>query len=208
TGVTPTSDAQTVLVCQDGGFSDGGIDDSGDALPGLPIDGGCVVENVTGGGTTSDGGTSGSGTCTSNGMTIPNPSSVIVSGGGTTTVDEAGVSTSTGGTQVVIDPKYICAKLGGGTATNATVSGLINDVQYTIAVAASDGYGNIGPLSTPTCSSPTLVDDFWKTYRNSGGQAGGGFCALEGAGMPVGSSVFGLSGLVAALSLVRRRMKK
>lgn len=206
-GSTPAADAQTQLVCQDGGFADGGVDDAGNPIPGLPIDGGCAVENVSG--TPKGDGGAGAGTCTDpNGQTIPNPSSVIVSGGGTTTVDEAGVSTSTGGTQVVIPDRYICAQRGGGTATSATITGLTNDVQYTVAVAASDGFGNIGPLSAPSCAAPTLIDDFWKKYRTAGGEAGGGFCALEGAGMPVGSSVFALGGLVAMLSLVRRRMKK
>ena len=205
-GSTPAADAgtRTLLVCQDGGFSDGGVDDAGLPRPGVPIDGGCALQNVVGGGpsTMAD-------ICRSpDGTEMPNPSSVIVSGGGTTTVDEAGVATSSGGTQRVIDPKYICAQLGGSTSTEATVTGLKNDQVYTVAVAASDGFGNTGPLSVPSCASPTLIDDFWKKYRTSGGQAGGGFCALEGAGMPVGSSVFAIGGLAALLSLVRRRMTK
>lgn len=204
-GATAVADAspRTFLVCQDGGFADGGLDDSGDARPPIALDGGCVLENVVGG-------PSGSAdVCRGpDGTEMANPSSVIVSGGGTTTVDEAGVAMSTGGTQRVVDPKFICAQLGGSTTTSATITGLQNDQLYTVAVAASDGFGNTGPLSVPSCAAPTLIDDFWKKYRSSGGQAGGGFCALEGAGMPVGSAVFALGGLVAMLSLVRRRMTK
>jgi hypothetical protein len=75
-------------------------------------------------------------------------------------------------------------------------------VTYAVAVAATDAFGNVGPLSTPICEYPEETTDFWKKYREAGGNAGGG-CAT--AGSPIGS-VSVLTGLtIAVLSMARRR---
>jgi len=214
-GVTPpggAADASTsddagapTYVCDDGGFldagfDDGGIDDTGDAtppqpLPPIPIDSG-VCRLVTPPVTPV---APGSGACSS---------TVLVAGGGTTTTDDAGNQTSVGGTQRLIDPAYICGTFAGNNTNQATITGLKDGVNYTIAVAGSDAYGNSGPLSNPQCGVPVPVDDFWKRYRESGGLAGGGFCALQAVGMPVEASIFGLTGAFAAIALARRRQRR
>ena len=196
--------AAPLYVCRDGGFldagfDDGGVDETGDAtppqpLPPIPLDGGCTLENPP---VSPSNPTSGS--CSS---------SVLVAGGGTTTTDDAGNTTSTGGTQRLIDPAYICGSFAGNNTNQATVTGLKNQVNYTIAVAGSDAFGNAGPLSTPMCGVPVPVDDFWKRYRESGGLAGGGFCALQAVGMPVEASVFAATGLFASVALFRRRRRR
>lgn len=93
------------------------------------------------------------------------------------------------------------------TVTSAVVSGLQNNVSYAVAVAALDNYGNPGTLSTVACATPVLVDDFWQLYREKGGRAGGGFCALEAVGMPAGAFV--LWGWLSAVGITvwRRRRK-
>jgi hypothetical protein len=92
-------------------------------------------------------------------------------------------------------------------ASSFQIKGLKNFVGYSVAVSAVDAFGNIGPPSGQICGTPQPVTDFWDAYRNAGGQAGGGFCALEAVGMPVGASV-GLAGLGAlGLAALRRRRR-
>ena len=140
------------------------------------------------------------------------PSKVLVSGGGTATStstgSEAGAMTTTtivGGVQKAIDHKYLCGSANGGISSGVTITGLQNGVFYTLAVAGTDAFGNNGPLSTPGCKTPQLIDDFWNVYRRDGGGAGGGFCALEGVGIPAGTTVFTVGMLAAMVALVRRR---
>ncbi len=119
--------------------------------------------------------------------------------------------TSDGGTPALPDKKYVCAELGGGTSTRAVVETfdgkpLVNETKYAVALAATDSFGNVGSLGTPTCASPGETSDFWQLYRNSGGQAGG--CALDGGGAPMGSMAFAGSLLGIGLSVARRRWRK
>jgi hypothetical protein len=96
----------------------------------------------------------------------------------------------------------------GLSSSTFTISGLKNGVTYTVAVAAVDGFGNVGLASINACDFPAPVNDFWKIYRQDGGQAGGGFCALEAVGAPVGSSL-AFAGLAAtAVTLIRRRRSR
>ncbi|PKN50090.1 MAG: hypothetical protein CVU63_00285 [Deltaproteobacteria bacterium HGW-Deltaproteobacteria-20] len=101
---------------------------------------------------------------------------------------------------------YYC---GSGSGTSGKVSGLKNGVQYSIAVASVDGVGNVGKLSNVTCATPSPVDDFFKVYRDAGGQAGGGFCAVTG-GVGHGAGIAGLLlvGLAALGSTIRRRRNR
>ncbi|MDB4998171.1 MAG: hypothetical protein JWM74_5603 [Myxococcaceae bacterium] len=130
--------------------------------------------------------------------------------GGCTTIN---VTPDAGDTNV--DPtcpkptfKNECARVGGNTSTNAILSGRTNGTRYTVAVAATDAFGNSGTISTASCATPGPVDDFWKKYREAGGQAGGGFCALEHVGAPAGMSLFALVTAAAAVSFVRRRRRR
>jgi hypothetical protein len=90
-----------------------------------------------------------------------------------------------------------------------TITGLLNGTVYYVAVAAVDGSGNIGPPSKEVCDYPAPVNDFWTLYRNAGGGAGGGFCALEAVGEPVPSTA-GIAMLVGAtaIGLQRRRRRR
>ena len=100
----------------------------------------------------------------------------------------------------------------GNTAVSATLSGLTNNVEYVVAVAATDAYGNVGALSTfngsnDICQWPQQVTDFFDSYRSAGGEAGGSFCSLESPELPTGA---GGSALVAGIALVfalRRRRR-
>jgi hypothetical protein len=94
----------------------------------------------------------------------------------------------------------------GETTSTFTISGLTNGSDYSVVVASVDNFGNIGPPSIEACATPMPVNDFWKIYRTDGGQAGGGFCALEAVGAPASSSVaFAGAGAIALAGLRRRR---
>ncbi len=87
------------------------------------------------------------------------------------------------------DSKYEC---GSGTGLSGRVTGLVNGVSYSVAIAGVDTVGNVGKLSVVGCETPTIVNDFYRVYRDAGGQAGGGFCNTSGG---VGH-VAGVSGLL------------
>jgi hypothetical protein len=66
-----------------------------------------------------------------------------------------------------------------GTTSNEVVAkNLTNGTLYACAIAPFDTVGNNGKLSTVYCGTPAPVDDFFKTYRDAGGQAGGGYCSF------------------------------
>jgi MYXO-CTERM domain-containing protein len=203
------SGPQFTLVCADAGFTEGGVDDSGDAIAPQPIDGGCILENLNDSGSTQ----LPNGTCNS---------SILVTGVTSTSTtstpaqtSEGGVTSEAGTTTVVTGTAPSSAALahkiidiGDGTATHATIGGLVNGVQYTVAIAAVDNLADNGPLGTPHCTDPTPILDFWGQYRGAGGAAGGGFCALEGVGMPAGVSVFAMGMLGIAMAWIRRRRRR
>jgi hypothetical protein len=107
----------------------------------------------------------------------------------------------------------------GGTATSATISGLTDDTEYAVAIAATDAYGNVGALSTftglsssdtsvCTCQWPQAVSDFWTSYAVAGGKAGGGFCSTTS---PDASEDAGACAMVigaAAIFFLRRRPRR
>ncbi|HVJ92816.1 MAG TPA: hypothetical protein VM580_23610 [Labilithrix sp.] len=103
--------------------------------------------------------------------------------------------------------KYECGSIAGDTVSSLaarTVGGqpLTNrtadtpNVTYALAVAVTDAFGNVGPLSTPICDYP-------EELPSGGGEDGRGGCSMSSApsGRVWGLSVVGLS-LVSAL---RRR---
>lgn len=88
---------------------------------------------------------------------------------------------------------------------NYTIKGLTDGVTYNVVVAAVDGSGNIGPSSLEVCDYPAPIQDFWQTYNQDGGFAGG-FCALETVGAG-GTSLAGVGFVVAGAALMRRRRR-
>ncbi len=85
------------------------------------------------------------------------------------------------------------------------IKGLTNGKNYDVVVSAVDGSGNVGPPSTCVTDYPAPVIDFFKLYREDGGQAGGSFCALEAAGEPAGAPIVGVGLGAVAFTMVRRR---
>ena len=152
----------------------------------------------------------------------------VVTDGGTTTTTSNECSSPTltgtsdggeGGSSKRIVPdaefnaKFQCGSLIGNTgsaliADSVGSKPLENFKTYAVAIAAIDQFGNVGPLSSVFCEKPEPTTDFWENYKNAGGEAGGGFCSVEGAGLPVGSiAVTGIFGLALFGALRRRRQR-
>jgi hypothetical protein len=176
-----------------------------------------------------DSGGAGASSCVSAGNILKNayaitPSGFISDGGEGGIVETVGIDSSTDGSSVptgavgisTIPPQYLCGQVGGNTTSSLNVTTLgfdgsptIKDgVEYAVTVAAFDDDGNVGIISDLSCVTPSPVIDFWTAYTMAGGQAGGGFCALQGAGMPVSSSLFGIGMGATVVGIARRRRRR
>jgi hypothetical protein len=207
------------LVCPDSGTSesdaaddaepDGAPGDGGDGGTSAPMDAGChmvTVANTTGGS---------AGSCGDQLLeesTVQDSGAVIEDSDGAT--DAGTIVSGPGGISDVPDANLLGAQNGGGatiadkSAGQYTITGLTNGVKYHVVVAAVDAFGNVGPSSNEVCDLPAPTQDFWQTYKNDGGGAGGGFCALEAPGARVPSSLAGAGLVVTAVALFRRRRRR
>ncbi|MDP9036331.1 MAG: hypothetical protein M3O50_16140 [Myxococcota bacterium] len=150
------------------------------------------------------GGSGQAGSCGSTLLTSDAGSSVAVDSEGGTTTSGAGTSNLPPNLLLVGGGGISSPTVSDKSSGSYTISGLQNSVRYTVVVASIDGSGNVGPPTGQVCDSPAPVNDFFATYRQAGGTAGGGFCALESPGrsVPLGGA-FVL--LLAAGALVKRR---
>jgi hypothetical protein len=105
-----------------------------------------------------------------------------------------------------LDPAYLCSGLLPPNTKSYRISGLQNGIYYGVGVAAVDRYGNISPITDVRYGKPIPTVDFYTEYREAGGNAEGGFCAIAGwRGRP---GVLALAALaVVGLVVVRRRRK-
>ncbi|MGC4000831.1 MAG: fibronectin type III domain-containing protein [Anaeromyxobacter sp.] len=78
------------------------------------------------------------------------------------------------------------------------VSGLLNDVQYTVTAYALSVAANPSEAAATGTGTPVPVDDFWDHYGNAGGAEQGGCSAGSGG-------LLALLAPLAALILLRRR---
>lgn len=188
TPVTTTNDASTFHSEERGLLADGGDagDDGGDASS---IDVTTTDAASSDGATTSSGDANG-GTCTNTNFAPTNGNAVVPNAD--------------------FDSCFLCGTITGNTGTSITASGfrgapLTNNQHYAVAVAATDAFENVGALSPIYCEYPELTNDFWRTYKNDGGGAGG--CDTAGDEAPLGSVAALLGVIVVGLSLVRRKKK-
>ena len=161
-----------------------------------------------------------------NGAGIPGNStcsgSILQSGGGTTTtttttgIDDAGdeatvkSTVTVGGTDTLKD--FSANRCGVATTANPsfTITGLRDGYSYTIAVAAVDTAGNVGPLA-PTCQTVEQLGDFWYAYSAAGGGAGGGYCSTAtpvGVAVPAGTSGLAMLTIASVVSVARKRRRR
>lgn len=161
--------------------------DAGDAG-----DGGTVtVCSDAGISTTVDDPDAASGTCSS--------ANLVPAGGGTITPDAE------------FDRLYQCGSFTGNSGTTVVAGSrqgvaLQNGTRYAVAVAATDKYGNVGPLSGILCQVPEETTDFWEGYRSAGGLAGG--CSTTETQFPLGTAAATGIAVVFGASLLRRRRNR
>jgi hypothetical protein len=152
------------------------------------------------GGTANDGGTTSTTTETDDAGNVLDSGTVTTTGGGIWVPPSGHVIAPNSATQTTVT---------GATSNTYTVKGLVNQVTYTVVVAAVDNFGNVGLPSTQVCDFPAPINDFFTDYRDAGGQAGGGLCALEAPGAPAASTVgFGAAMALVAASIRRRRKSR
>jgi hypothetical protein len=99
-----------------------------------------------------------------------------------------------------------CGNLVFGADTSFTVDSVENGYDYRVGMAAVDLVGNPGALSDVKCVQPKPVDDFYRLYREAGGEAGGGYCSVKAPGRAWGSlaSLAALGTFALAFALRRR----
>jgi hypothetical protein len=192
-------------------FSDaGGASDATVTSSSSGVDAGCYYAYA--GPSSSTGSLSNAGACTSTAL-----SSGFELDGGAVATTESGVSSGPGGLSL-ISCAYVqgvgsnCYTGGGETVTGEsstgyTITGLTDNTTYDVVVAAVDGSGNVGPPSSCVHDFPAPITDFYSTYAGEGGTAGGGFCALDAAGLPTGSAGL-VGGVVAGLLAALRRRRR
>jgi hypothetical protein len=125
-------------------------------------------------------------------------------GTGTTTTQQRGLAPAP---LRALDPAYACSDLM-TTGTKRRIYRLQNGIPYLVGVASVDKHGNASPIEEVLMAQPVPTRDFYRSYRDQGGLAEGGFCSLVGAG--VHTTVPWLAGAVAAagLALVVRRLRR
>ncbi len=176
-GTGPVSDGATITVCPDADPGTELFDDAG--IPILDDAGNPIFVDDAGNPVNTDAG------CYS--QYVPPTTNACGTTGGT-------IDTSTA----------LTTQINGTTNASGKLTGLTNGVDYDVAVAAFDQFGNAGQISNVVCSTPKPINDFWKIYNQDGGS---GFCAVEVIGSR-GSPVFIAGTGIIAIVLLRRRRKK
>jgi len=94
----------------------------------------------------------------------------------------------------------------GQSSSSFIINGLENGKTYSVAIAATDAFGNVGALSAVACGAPLALDDFWETYKKAGGAAEGCSTTL----FPSGGSLatFIVASVAFVSTLVRRNRRK
>lgn len=117
---------------------------------------------------------------------------------GTVSTNDAGVSTAGSASSTPAPDECFTPILAAGArppdgfscgvvskdATTIQTEELANDTAYAVGVAGQDLLGNAGVVSEIQCGTPMELTDFYESYRESGGQGGGGFCNLSAAPAP------------------------
>jgi hypothetical protein len=99
-----------------------------------------------------------------------------------------------------LDPRFLCSDLI-TTSNEWRIRILQNDIKYMVGVASVDIRGNASPIQTVYVQAPVPTRDFYRAYKEAGGQAGG--CAYA-AGAGPGAA---LLVLVTGAALLRRRRR-
>jgi len=99
--------------------------------------------------------------------------------------DDAGTGTTPDASEGInqtalaqLPPAFICGEVDDATATSMQISGLQNNVNYTVLLLAIDKYGNAAGVIMNKLLTPKPVTDFWEDLHDKGSQVQGGFCLI------------------------------
>ena len=188
----------------------------------MPAAGAGGMAGAAGAGGATSSGTAGAGGSTSGGGGAGGAGGGSGGAGGSTSSGTGGATSSgTGGSggagdaacsSAVLTPgelppsAYECGSVTG--TGDITVTGLVQGVEYVIAVAAYDQVHNQGVLSELGCGTAEPVSDFFDRYRQAGGQAGGGFCQCELVGISLDRPLAVVAALLLGLAFGLRRSRR
>jgi hypothetical protein len=112
---------------------------------------------------------------------------------------DAGASGSPTGGLLGADPAFLCSAKVGAASNQARIDGLANDVRYQVAVVAIDHAGNASMLNAQAVQvvTPAPTQGAYDRYRDAGGQAEGGYCAVvrRAPADPLAAPLLGALGL-------------
>jgi hypothetical protein len=128
-------------------------------------------------------------------------------GGVTTTVSSAGSIGPISFQPQEYDPTKFEMITVSASSADATITGLIDNKAYAVAVAAVDAFGNVGALTSATglatCQYPLGTTDFWSQYQTDGGENMG--CNLSDGELPGGAGLTTFLAGAACVFFFRRR---
>ena len=110
------------------------------------------------------------------GTAIVDPQAPPIDAGSGTTPDAGGTINQAALAQ--LPPAFICGEVDDATATSMQISGLQNNVNYTVLLLAIDKFGNTAGVIMNKVLTPKPVTDFWQDLHDKGSQVQGGFCLI------------------------------
>jgi hypothetical protein len=107
-----------------------------------------------------------------------------------------------------LDSIYMCSGRLSSTSNSARIRILQNGIPYTVGVAAVDKSGNISPITSAFMQRPIPTLDFYRAYRDDGGQSRGGYCSLGGGTGRIGWLTCLAGAGLLGLSFIRRHRRR
>jgi hypothetical protein len=109
-----------------------------------------------------------------------------------------------------LNPDYVCSDIitsGGGPKR---IYQLQNGIPYAVGIVSVDKRGNASAIEEVVLQAPIPTRDFYKSYREAGGDAEGGFCSVArpGRGSPGMALAFALTIFGPLLVLGLRRARR
>jgi hypothetical protein len=107
-----------------------------------------------------------------------------------------------------LDPQFTCSDII-RSAGPVRLFQLQNGIPYVVGVASVDKSGNASPIENVVLQVPIPTRDFYRSYREEGGAAEGGFCAVApGAGRRTPWLALAVLGPLAAIAIRRARRRR
>jgi hypothetical protein len=106
-----------------------------------------------------------------------------------------------------LDPQFACSDIITAAKPEVRLYQLQNGIPYVVGVSSVDKRGNASPIEEVVVQAPIPTRDFYRSYRDAGGTAEGGFCAVaaRAAAPRYGVALLLIAPLIALFARRRRR---